>query len=111
MSSNSFFPDEYFTCSSICLSCGYVSTEEHPCRVTQVQRDQRLFVHVWECKWSINPLTRVPGGTLEDHKYHTQPGVKKELEKEETSISSRKFQKMSVSGSWRVITVMAATWL
>lgn len=22
---NSFFPDEYFTCSSICLSCGYVS--------------------------------------------------------------------------------------
>uniref|UniRef100_A0A3Q0QY46 Zinc finger FYVE-type containing 1 n=1 Tax=Amphilophus citrinellus TaxID=61819 RepID=A0A3Q0QY46_AMPCI len=24
MTSNSFFPDEYFTCSSICLSCGYV---------------------------------------------------------------------------------------
>lgn len=22
MNSNSFFPDEYFTCSSICLSCG-----------------------------------------------------------------------------------------
>lgn len=22
MSSNSFFPDEYFTCSSLCLSCG-----------------------------------------------------------------------------------------
>lgn len=25
MTSNSFFPDEYFTCSSLCLSCGYVS--------------------------------------------------------------------------------------
>lgn len=25
MTSNSFFPDEYFTCSSICLSCGCVS--------------------------------------------------------------------------------------
>lgn len=25
ITSNSFFPDEYFTCSSICLSCGYVS--------------------------------------------------------------------------------------
>jgi len=22
LASNSFFPDEYFTCSSICLSCG-----------------------------------------------------------------------------------------
>lgn len=25
MASNSFFPDEYFTCSSLCLSCWYVS--------------------------------------------------------------------------------------
>lgn len=25
MTSNSFFPDEYFTCSCLCLSCGYVS--------------------------------------------------------------------------------------
>lgn len=24
VSGNSFFPDEYFTCSSTCLSCGYV---------------------------------------------------------------------------------------
>lgn len=24
MTSNSFFPDEYFTCSSLCLSCGWV---------------------------------------------------------------------------------------
>lgn len=24
MAHSSFFPDEYFTCSSVCLSCGYV---------------------------------------------------------------------------------------
>lgn len=29
MTGNSFFPDEYFTCSSVCLSCGYVSLSIH----------------------------------------------------------------------------------
>lgn len=38
ITSNSFFPDEYFTCSSICLSCGFVSLS---CLLNQVESSYR----------------------------------------------------------------------
>lgn len=53
MASNSFFPDEYFTCSSLCLSCGYVSLSLLPLlqfinkkeKLDFVTRDKTIVTH------------------------------------------------------------------
>uniref|UniRef100_A0A8C5HL68 Zinc finger FYVE domain-containing protein 1-like n=1 Tax=Gouania willdenowi TaxID=441366 RepID=A0A8C5HL68_GOUWI len=42
MASNTFFPDEYFTCSSICLSCGCVSLTTIASTPARQERNTRL---------------------------------------------------------------------
>ncbi|KAA8583197.1 hypothetical protein FQN60_015743 [Etheostoma spectabile] len=66
MASNSFFPDEYFTCSSLCLSCGSGCKRsmnhlkegldheaKHRCRYS-AQYDNRIYT----CKASRSPKCR-----------------------------------------------------